>query len=290
MNLTPQGFWVPKAGSSETDYEDAFAVGPAGVAIADGATESSFARAWAKLLTEGFACNPLSMSPGPVEILERIGPLQQQWHEGIAWDRLPWFAEDKARNGAFAALLTLRFDGTLNEPEDVAAVERNWYALAIGDTCLVQIRADAIYLSFPIDRAAAFDSSPTLLSSNADRNRHVLDGAERLNGTFQPKDVLLLMTDALAKWFLGEAEAGNRPWHILEALTGEEQFSELVDRLRAERRLKNDDTTLLIIRETGVSHNSSVDANATDATVHSDLDTPDSTLLFNESYPDEEAV
>ncbi len=254
MNLTPQGFWLPKAGNSESDYEDAFAIGPAGVAIADGATESSFARAWAMSLTEGFACEPLTTSPDLNELLERVGPLQQRWHEGIAWDRLPWFAEDKARNGAFTALLTLRFEETLTtegEP-DSSTVERRWYAFAIGDTCLFQIREEAMHLAFPLNTAAAFDSTPLLLSSNPARNLHVWEQAEVLNGSFQPGDTLLLMTDALSKWFLTEVEAGNSPWHILNAIRSQEEFAAFVTELRTSHHIKNDDTTLLRIQETGV--------------------------------------
>ena len=254
MNLISQGFWLPKAGSSEEDYEDAIAIGPRAVAIADGATESSFARAWARALTEGFACDPLSSRPDLTELLDRVGPLQQQWHAGIAWDRLPWFAEDKARSGAFAALLTLRFEEPDTKEEAAgSAPERRWHALAVGDTCLFQIRADALYLAFPLAESAAFDSTPLLVSSNPTRNLHVWDHAQLLDGVFKEGDMLLLMTDALAKWFLCEAEIGNKPWQTLSGLTDQAEFGELTAALRAAHRLKNDDTSLIRIQETSVS-------------------------------------
>ncbi len=258
MNLISQGFWVPKAGSSEADYEDAIAIGHTAVAIADGATESSFARAWARALTEGFACDPLSEKPDLTELMERVGPLQQQWHASIAWDRLPWYAEDKARNGAFAALLTLRFEHPLTASEleesasDENTAERRWHALAIGDTCLFQIRDDALHVAFPLAESAAFDSTPLLLSSNPARNLQVWDHAQALTGVFKPGDILLLMTDALAKWFLSEIEAGAKPWHTLCAFTDPSDLTALTLSLRAEHRLKNDDTSLICIQETSV--------------------------------------
>jgi len=255
LNLISQGFWVPKAGSSEADYEDAFAIGPTAVAIADGATESSFARAWAQALTEGFACEPLSEKPDLTELMERVRPLQEQWHAGIHWDRLPWFAEDKARNGAFAALLTLRFEAPLMTPDpdtEEATEERIWHALAIGDTCLFQIRDDALHLAFPLAESAAFDSTPLLLSSNPARNLQVWDQAQVLKGVYKPGDILLLMTDALAKWFLSEVEAGAKPWQTLCAFTDQTEFADLTRTLRAEHRLKNDDTSMICIRETSV--------------------------------------
>ena len=54
MSGSSQAFMLPKAGSSEADYEDAFALAAGRIAIADGATESSFARAWADALVHGF--------------------------------------------------------------------------------------------------------------------------------------------------------------------------------------------------------------------------------------------
>ena len=223
------------------------------MAIADGATESSFARAWARALTEGFACEPLSERPDLTELMERVGPLQEQWHAGIAWDRLPWYAEDKARNGAFAALLTLRFEAPLTTPEtDETPAERRWQALAIGDTCLFQIREDALHLAFPLAESAAFDSTPLLLSSNPARNLQVWDQAQVLNGVFKPGDILLLMTDALAKWFLSEIEAGGKPWQTLCTFTEQSELADLTMTLRADHRMKNDDTSLISIQETSV--------------------------------------
>lgn len=288
MHLNSQGFWLPKAGSSEADYEDAITIGPAAVAIADGATESSFARAWAQALTEGFACDPLSPSPGLTELLERVGPLQQQWHDGIAWDRLPWFAEDKARNGAFAALLTLRFE----EPDPEAEAqekqeERRWHAFAIGDTCLFQIRDDTLHLAFPLAESAAFDSTPLLLSSNPARNLRVWDHAQVLNGSFKPGDMLLLMTDAIAKWFLSEIEAGAKPWHTLGAVNRQAEFGVLVTQLRAAHYLKNDDTSLICIQETSVLSTLS-SCEAPPALVSSEADGPtfDAPSSAGEPSPD----
>ncbi|MGH7226717.1 MAG: hypothetical protein ACRELF_26170, partial [Gemmataceae bacterium] len=49
-------FHVHKRGNAPDEYEDAFAgdTAKARFAIADGASESSFAAMWAQLLTEGF--------------------------------------------------------------------------------------------------------------------------------------------------------------------------------------------------------------------------------------------
>ena len=60
-------------------------------------------------------------------------------------------------------------------------------------------------------------------------------------------DQLLLMTDALAQWFLAEAEMGRRPWAALGRAQTQEAFCAFVDLLRHGGALRNDDTTLVRI-------------------------------------------
>ena len=67
----------------------------------------------------------------------------------------------------------------------------------------------------------------------------------RVEGDLATNDRLLLMTDALAHWFLVEAEMGRRPWAALARLTTPEQFAAFIDCLRAGGALRNDDVTLV---------------------------------------------
>jgi hypothetical protein len=54
------------------------------------------------------------------------------------------------------------------------------------------------------------------------------------------------MTDALAQWFLAEAELGRRPWSALaRAVATPEGFAAFVDCLRGGGALRNDDVTLV---------------------------------------------
>jgi hypothetical protein len=55
------------------------------------------------------------------------------------------------------------------------------------------------------------------------------------------------MTDALAQWFLAEAELGRRPWGALAKVTTPEQFAAYIDCLRAGGALRNDDVTLVSV-------------------------------------------
>src|SRR5437763_7927962 len=95
---------LPKRGCTEDEYEDAWAADPARgrFAVADGASETSFAGRWAQLLTEGFltAARPPALS-------EWVGESRRCWSSEIMGLELPWYAEMKRDQGAFATLLGL---------------------------------------------------------------------------------------------------------------------------------------------------------------------------------------
>src|SRR5947207_13780422 len=104
-------FCCPKLGNSLEEYEDAWAHRPtrtpAGirVAVADGATESSFAKFWAVLLAESYVRSELAGA----EVFARLQPARRLWRRRLAGRPTPWFATGKAEQGVFAALLGGRF-------------------------------------------------------------------------------------------------------------------------------------------------------------------------------------
>jgi hypothetical protein len=125
-----------------------------------------------------------------------------------------------------------------------------WQAVAVGDACLFQVRDDALLSSFPVTEAAAFGTTPPLLSTRADYSRRSLEHLSMAAGECRPDDLFLLATDALAAWFLREIEVGGCPWRSLEELSLL-RFGRLVRRLRHEHSLRNDDVTLLLARVSG---------------------------------------
>ena len=260
MELDKHEFWLPKRGNSNDEYEDAYngSVRNGRFAVADGATESSFARPWANSLAKAFVQTPPLHSSSAGEFETWLEPLQRQWHDGIDWAHLPWFAEDKARDGAFSSLVGIEFLGeevlTLGADENEQSIQEppasqhlRWRALAVGDSCLFQVRADELLVAFPLERAEQFNSRPVLLSSNPANNRQALDDVRKCAGDWQPGDLFLLATDALGHWFLSECEASQLPWATLSGMKRKD-FEKLVGRLRDEHRMRNDDTTLLKIR------------------------------------------
>jgi hypothetical protein len=224
---------VAKDGNSSAENEDAFAADAAAgrFAVSDGASESAFAPEWADLLATSFVTRPGCWSGW-------LPDARSRWLDGLRDVELPWYLEEKFGQGAFATLL-----GVTVCPADGEA--RAWSAEAVGDTCLFQVRRDRLVRAFPVQRSSEFNGSPTLLGSRPcdDRTRRF-----RTRGHWRPGDRLLLMTDALACWFLSEVENGNRPWQPLELLADEEAFAGWLAGLRRRGAVRNDDVTALQIR------------------------------------------
>lgn len=255
-------FGVSKLGNSVDEYEDAVSSSSEGrrFAIADGATQTSFADRWSQILSLEFIMNPPKEERLPERWMNWLRPLQDAWSSGIPWDTLPWFAAEKARAGACTTLLMLEFKphsssgGAPRIPlwNRLLGIAKpaalSWRAEAVGDSCLFQIRADRLTRSFPLKRPAQFSHSPVLITTDPDQNRLVCEHIKIDQGDCQPGDLFLLMTDALAKWFLQRHVAGERPWQLLRQIRDEMVFKQFVIQQRDEGRIENDDTTLMIIQ------------------------------------------
>ena len=222
--------------------------------MADGATELSFSDRWAKALVRSFVERwPLSKD-NPANVFRHwLEPIQREWLNAITWDKLTWFAMEKARQGAGATLLGVEFhgkppkEGRPDKP-DSQTWPAWWQALAVGDTNLFLVRKSDILTTWPMSRPEDFNSRPMLISSCMDGNERIGQGLCTIKGRCMPGDIFLLATDALAQWFLQACRDGGRPWDILTGLNDQEAFADWVGRCRSGGGLRDDDTTLTIIR------------------------------------------
>jgi hypothetical protein len=240
--------WLPKAGNRDDEYEDACwpdralmtAQPVVRCAIADGATESAFAGLWARQLVAAYAAGDAPDAEGWLAALPQE---QARWQAQIAAKALPWYAEEKARSGAFAALLGVTISGA------AGATARPWQASSLGDCALFHVRGDALLTSFPATSAAFFTSRPLLIPSVPGQNAALASLVQQASGVMRPGDVLYLVTDALGQWFLQQVEDGAAPWRALEtALAGHKRgFRRWIAGLRGRGHLRNDDVTLLRI-------------------------------------------
>ncbi len=244
MPLTVRLRWLPKAGHRDHEYEDACwpetSSGRQGsflrCAVADGATESAFAGAWARQLACAWGQGRLE----PGDLAAGLAGEQAAWQAAVDAQPLPWYAEEKARSGAFAALLGVTVD--TSDPE-----QAGWQAFAVGDCALFHVRANALVQSFPAEDAAFFTGSPVLISSLPQRNGAVAENLHLAAGALRIGDRLYLVTDALGQHLLQAVETGAAPWGALErALAGRRRnFVAWIDALRTEGALRNDDVTAL---------------------------------------------
>lgn len=222
-----QVFWMPKAGSTPAEYEDAYTWSDSGrfpfrAAVADGATESAFARAWAQRLAEG------GVEAGIDGFQDGLGGWQQEWKDSAEARAagLPWYAAAKAEQGAFATLLLLE----LHE-------SGTWSALAVGDCCLFHLHEGRLLRAWPIEAPDQFSNHPALIGSHPRREAAV---SERQAGTWEPGDRFLLASDALAAWLMQAEDPGA-------ALHPPDTLADRLDAARTAGTLRNDDVTLVTV-------------------------------------------
>lgn len=232
-----EAFSCQKAGNARTEYEDAWAIRGSDsptrcrIAIADGATESSFSALWAGLLVESFVRH---RSNGP-DFFEELGAIRRLWWRKIRKRPLAWYAAEKARKGAYAAFV----GASLN------AVNHGWRAVAIGDCCLFHVKGQELAHSFPLTRSDEFGSSPYLVGSMDRAEDNPLPHVRVSEGVLEAHDTLFFASDALAAWLLRRAERGQPAWEWAGVgVQGAADFEALVAQAR-EDGTRNDDMTLV---------------------------------------------
>jgi hypothetical protein len=251
-----RAFRLPRHGYGLEECQDALAgdIERGRFAIADGAAESPYSALWAHLLVEEF----VRQSERLPSWESWLPSLQERWAAAIGrppvtllengWRMeddggMPWYLEPGLAQGAFATFLGLVIE------------DHNWYAVAVGDSCLFQVRRDELIRTFPVQRAADFSNAPWLVGSRTSPIEVPHKNGLQQLGDCQSGDRLWLMTDALAQWFLLQAESGGKPWSALEMLwhpagddnSAQQAFFAWIEGQRASRQLRNDDVALLAI-------------------------------------------
>ena len=256
-------FWLPKVGAAEAEYEDAYWYGPdegstdddpqfLRVIVADGASESMLAGRWAQHLTTVFGLSPASIG-AEAGFIAAYQQAAAGWETELARYKqeratrnspIQWYEEPGLARGAYSTLLAVEFR---LEPDGEGAY---WTAAALGDSCLFIVRGGELRDAIPMSRSADFGNQPALLSSGGldaevlSRHLHVR------TGDLAAGDTCYLATDALSAWFLRMVETGeakDEPWRPLQELDDidQDEFKELIGKLRGDGVIRDDDTTLV---------------------------------------------
>ncbi len=235
---------TPKDGSRPRDCEDAIGFNLAGgrFCVADGAGEGAFSRLWARTLASGWRVvghldqDDEALRAGVrdlAEILrERIDRQRQRIRERQG-GRLFWF-QTEARVAEFAAFIGLAFDP-----------DGSWRALAVGDCCLFLERDDSLW-SFPLTRPEEFQGGAYLAPSAIDEDVGLSDHVRRVAGERRTGDRFLLMSDAMACWYLTYPRRRARLREVLST-RDRRALGGLIARERQAGRLRNDDIAMLFI-------------------------------------------
>jgi hypothetical protein len=219
------GVRIAKQGCEASECEDEFLLhtangangrtAPISIAVSDGASESMLAGDWARLLVTRFGYEAFTESaildPRSDRYATALASLKNEWVEQHLADYLrareasfqpiKWYEQPKLDAGASATLLVFRLEcGTDHST-------CRWRAVAVGDSCLFQIREGEVIASFPIDEVTKFGRAPDLLRS---RGREATHGQPRFAcGSYAIGDEFFFMTDAIAKWFMHASTSGN---------------------------------------------------------------------------------
>lgn len=250
MKLKVKLFFSQKLGNEPNEYEDSFYYNLAKrkFAIADGVSESCFAKLWADLLTKHFVESNISLfsveefsCKNIVKVLQSfVLSAQKEWNQKINWKDLPWYVEEKTRKGAFATFLGLELKIDYYKEDQYL-----WRAVAIGDCCLFQINGKQLITSFPIFNSTQFSNTPPMISSKLSFDAYECKICA-MEGIVEANEKIILATDAIAKWILQRIEANQWTWRKKVLLCGK-KLRFLLDELIQNNKMRNDDITLAVV-------------------------------------------
>ena len=214
-------------------------------AISDGATSSPDARTWANMLVEASTLHESDKDIFPAVIQE----LRTSWEK--TWEKQKqkqistnagWWTETALNKPNAATYCSITFTNQKSSNSS----EIHWRAIAMGDSCLFQIRNNKLMLSFPLVSENEFTDRPVLVRSkgeiiNSDKIMH-------LNGTAQVNDIFLLATDALAEWIFKyglhtDKTLSSDFYKKLNSI----DFEKFIESERQVDRIKDDDSTIINI-------------------------------------------
>ena len=203
-------------------------------AVFDGATESFAARRWVGLLKEAWSNEP-SID---------LATLQHRYAEAIQAMSLSWAQEQAADRGSYTTLAS------------VTPTPGGLQATCIGDSAILLLKDGSITQAYPSMDAADYSSVPDALGSTTD----VLDLGEELLRTctwtipVNPGDIdtVMLATDACAVWLLdGDEPTRQSRLQAIMDIESDEQWEGLVQDERRAKRMKTDDSTVLVLAVEG---------------------------------------
>ena len=230
---------LTKLGQEATECEDFVAVDTQACrfAVADGATEAFDARNWAERLAQHWVQRDSTLTLD--EFRQWVAAEGRELHDSWSGLNLSWYSEEKARAGSFAAFVGVELDLNSELP--------SWKAIALGDACLLHCRGGALIKGLPLSRSESFNTAPILVGSNSALHETCMPSVVIDSGTCESGDVLWLMSDAVASWYLERLENGDGCMQNLFDTKCDEELNRFFDDERMAGRIRNDDLAIIRI-------------------------------------------
>lgn len=236
MKIKIKGFIASKKSELYSDCADNYAINQEHnkFAISDGVSKSFFSKVWSDILVKKYVAQKDWKDE------EFIFECQKKWQskidEIVNQPETKWFTKSQynRQDPALATFVGLQFIES----------EQKWIAQALGDSFLFFIPKDSSKIKIQLSSKSEpiiFDNFPDYFSSignsHKGEKKPIREGKIE-NGTFY------LMTDALAEWFLLNAEQVKQ---TLDNIKTQEQYLETIANERNANRLNDDDSAVLII-------------------------------------------
>lgn len=234
-----RGFITHKAAEYYSDCADYFRICPQTkrVAVSDGVGQSVMPAEWAKLLVDSYLRD--EWNPG-----SSTSPLMEKWIQ-LAWDYVneqkkqgknPWILENCLVNkdGAAATFCGLQF------------TQRNdWSASILGDSSLVILDGENRIVQIYSSKEGAFDFRPDFFESFGNNKGEI----RSVSGQLENEQKILLVSDPFSELFQNIKGTESEIPIISRILNifNTKDFNTLVDSLRTDYHMHNDDSTLVII-------------------------------------------
>jgi hypothetical protein len=242
LDLQLRQLLLPKLGQEASECEDVIAVDTESCrfAVADGATEAFDARKWAERLAQQWVRRQSTLTAE--DFRNWVAAEGRELHDSWNGLTLSWYAEAKARTGSFAAFVGVELDLKTESP--------CWKAIALGDTCLLHRRGDVLVKSLPLARSESFNNAPILVASNCALHESSMKSVVSDSGNCEIGDVLLLMSDAVASWYLKCFENDDLAAEDYFFTRPDKELIEFFDRERLAGTIRNDDLAIVRIEIT----------------------------------------
>lgn len=234
-----RAFITHKAAESYSDCADYFniCIPSKRVAVSDGVSQSIMPAEWAKILVDSFV-NEKWVPGQPTDSLkeEWLAEAKKFTDTQRSEGKNPWMLENCIANkdGAAATFCGVVFSD-----------ECKWKASILGDSSLVEINKDNRILRICSSREGTFDNYPDFFDSFKEDNGEIRE----FDGILKEGLKILLVSDPFSELFQKVRGTSDEVDIIKDLLniTDNEAFCDSVDKLRNERQMHNDDSTLVII-------------------------------------------